>query len=145
MRQFAMLSLFVGIVFSGRAQSDTAVIRQLEQQDHIAVLHNDTVTLFKFWAPEFVVNNPGDHVSTLEQVKGFLRKGMLDYSNFESVIENISVVDNVAIVMGHEIVKPKGNTDNPGKTVTRRTTDIWMKRNGNWQMIGRQATITKLE
>jgi hypothetical protein len=70
---------------------------------------------------------------------------MIDYSDFESVIEKITIIDNVALVMGHEIVKPKGNTDNVGKTVTRRVTDVWMKRNGHWQMIGRQATITKLE
>jgi hypothetical protein len=87
MRQFAILPLLIVFVFTATAQSDTATVRKLEKLDHDAVLANDTATLFKNWAPEFFVNNPGDHVSTLEQVKGFLRKGMIDYSDFESYIQ----------------------------------------------------------
>ena len=43
--------------------------------------------------------------------------------------------------MGHDIVKPQGDMQNAGKTVTRRFTDIWMKDETGWLLTARQATI----
>lgn len=128
-----------------QSQADTTVIRELEQKMRVAILKGDTATLFQYWAPEFIVNNPSDHVTPLASVKIFLRKGLIDYSDFDLIVEKITIIDNIALSMGKEVVKPQRNTDDAGKTVTRRYTDIWMKRNNSWQMIGRQASVTAIK
>jgi hypothetical protein len=117
----------------------------MEEKCRQAILKGDTATLFRYWAPEFVVNNPANYVSPLPMVKMFLRKGFIDYSDFDLIIEKITIIENIALSMGREVVKPQGKTDDVGKVVTRRYTDVWMKRNNTWQMVGRQATVTALQ
>jgi len=50
----------------------------------------------------------------------------------------------MAVVMGEDIVKPQGNMQDAGKTVTRRYTDVWMKAQNKWKLIIRQATIISI-
>jgi hypothetical protein len=136
-----LLFVFVLGCFGVRAQaSDTTVIKGLELKMKTAVLQHDTATFFDLFAPEAVVNSPANHVATLEMVKGFTRAFEISYSSYDVVTEKIVIVENVAMSMGKEVVVPKDNANHVGKTVTRRFTDIWMKRNGNWKLIGRQAT-----
>jgi len=125
--------------------SDTTIIKDLEQKMKTAVLNGDTATFFEFGAPELLVNNPANHVVTHEMVKKFTRTGQIAYSSYEIVIEKIVIVENVAISMGKEVVVPKDNANHLGKTVTRRYTDVWMKRKGIWKMIARQSTEIAVE
>ena len=129
-----------------RAQaSDTTVIKDLEMRMKTAVLNGDTATFFGFAAPEFVVNNPANHVATQEMVKKFTRTGQIAYSSYEIEVEKIVIVENVAISMGKEVVVPKDNANHLGKTVTRRYTNVWMKRKGIWKMVARQSTEIAVE
>ncbi len=121
-------------------------IRSLEQRETQAVLKGDTVTLFKkLWSPDFIVNNPANIVITKKDVAALIKSGKINYESFERIIEKISIIGNTAIVMGREEIKPQGVTDNAGKNIIRRFTNIWMKRNDNWAMIGRQATISSIQ
>jgi hypothetical protein len=92
-----------------------------------------------------VVNTPANRVGTVDGTKMQLRTGKLKYLSFERNIEKITFNDNLAIVMGEEKIKPQGDQDNAGKLVTRRFTNIWKYKNKKWSIIGRQATITKIE
>jgi hypothetical protein len=115
----------------------------LEQQEARAVLTGDTNTLYKIlWAPEFVVNNPANIVVTKNDVIALIRSKKLDYDDFVRIVEKISIVHGTAIAMGREEIKPKGAADQTGKKVTRRYTNIWLKRGDRWQLVARQATIT---
>lgn len=120
-------------------------IRELENQEREAVLKGDTTTLYKLWSPNYVVNAPMNVVATIEKIKGFLREGQIDYTSFDRVIEKITFTGDIAIVMGKEITKPEKNTENAGKTVTRRYTNIWMKTKGVWLLTARQATNIAVE
>jgi hypothetical protein len=121
-------------------------IRRLETLEIESVLKGDSTALFdKIWSPEMVVNTPGNVVGTVESTKAFFRAGGLNYLSFERTIEKIIFNDNVAIVMGGEIIKPRGQQPNAGKTVSRRFTHVWMYKNNNWSIIARQATIIKIE
>ena len=121
-------------------------IRRLENVEREAVLRSDSTLLFKtLWSPEMVVNTPANRVGTVEGAKMQLRTGKLNYLSFERNIEKITFNDNLAIVMGVEIIKPQGAQDNAGKLVTRRFTNIWMYKNKQWAIIARQATIIKIE
>jgi hypothetical protein len=84
-------------------------------------------------------------VGTVEGTKALLRSGSLSYLSFERNIEKITFTDNVAIVMGGEIIKPQGQQVNAGKTVSRRFTHVWLYKNNSWSIIARQPTIIKVE
>jgi hypothetical protein len=121
-------------------------IRRLENAEREAVLKGDTTVLFKqLWSPNMVVNAPANRVGTVEITKIHTRKGLLNYASFERNIEKITFNENLAIVMGEEKLKPQGLSDNAGKLITRRFTNIWKFSNNSWSIIARQATIIKVE
>jgi len=123
-----------------------AEIRRLENLERESVLKSDSNALYnKLWSPMMVVNTPANIVGTVEGTKAALRTGRLAYLSFERNIEKITFNDNIAIVMGGEIIKPHGQQDNAGKTVSRRFTNVWMYKNNSWSIIARQATIFKIE
>ena len=47
--------------------------------------------------------------------------------------------------MRSEVIKPQGDQQNAGKTVSRRFTHVWMYKNNEWSIIAGQATIIKIE
>jgi hypothetical protein len=138
------LTLISNIIIAQNPQESE--IRRLENLEREAVLNVDTTLLFnRLWSPDMVVNSPQNKVGTVENTKMSLRTGMLNYASFERNIEKITFNDNLAIVMGEEILKPQGKTINSGKTVTRRFTNVWKNSNNSWSIIARQATIIKVE
>ena len=123
-----------------------AEIRKLENIEREAVLKSDSAALYnKLWSSAMVINGPANVVGTVEGTKAMLRSGNLNYLVFERNIEKITFNDNLAIVMGGEVVKPQGKQPNAGKTVHRRFTNIWQFKNNSWSIIARQATIFKVE
>lgn len=141
-------SLFMtGITNNISAQDPReAEIRNLENLERESVMKSDSGALFdKIWSPKMVVNTPANVVGTVEGTKQIFRTGGLKYLSFERNIEKIAFNDDVAIVMGGEVIKPQGTQPNAGKTVSRRFTHVWKFSNNNWSIIARQATIIKVE
>lgn len=123
-----------------------AEIRRLEQLEREAVMKGDSAALFdKLWSSSMVINTPANVVGTVQGTKALLRSGGLAYILFERNIEKITFNDNIAFVMGGEVIKPQGKQPNAGKTVTRRFTNVWKYANKSWSIIARQATIIKVE
>ncbi|NJB86979.1 hypothetical protein GGR26_002756 [Lewinella marina] len=121
-------------------------IRQLENLERQSVLQGDTAALFgRLWSPHMVINTPANVVGTVEGTKHYLRTGGLNYLSFTREIEKITFINDVAIVMGGEVIKPQGHQPHAGKTVHRRFTHVWMPSDSGWSIIARQATITKVE
>lgn len=145
-----LITLFVGLSCSiGHTFAQDArelEIRRLEDLERQAVLATDSTVLFdKIWSPKMIVNTPANIVGTVEGTKAHLRAGGLQYLSFERNIEKITLHDNVAIVMGGEVIKPQGKQPHAGKIVTRRFTHVWLYQNKSWSLIGRQATIIKID
>jgi len=114
-------------------------IRTLEQAQVDALLRNDIAAMKRNWAPDYVVNNPLNEV--VEASKGRIASGTRSYSSFIREVERVLIHGNTVIVMGQEIVVPSGTAPDAGKTIIRRFTNIWMKRDGKWLMTARQATV----
>lgn len=115
------------------------VIRTLEQAQVDSLLRNDIAAMKRNWATDFVVNNPRNEV--VEASKGRIASGTRTYSSFIREVERVLIHGNTVIVMGQEIVVPSGTAPDAGKTIIRRFTNIWMKRNGKWLLTARQATV----
>lgn len=120
-------------------------IRRLEQRELAAVHKSDTSALLQIWSKDFIVNNPYGQIVTLPQILAFIREGKIDYTTFERIVERVTIVENIAITMGKEIVTPEKQTVYADKKVTRQYTNVWMKTKEGWRMLARQATIVHIE
>ena len=128
------------------AQSkDERDIRNLDQLEIESIHKGDTATLLRLWSEKYVCNNPYGVIVTVPQIIGFIKAGEIDYSFTQRIVEKVTFNQNIAISMGHEIVKPQNNTPNAGKTIIMRYTHIWMETNGVWHLIARQATNFEVE
>ena len=120
-------------------------IRKLDSAVVAAVLASDVSALTKYCAEDLVVNAPNNQVVMgRESVLTKVRAGILDYASFECDVEAVEVYGDVAVLMGLETVKPRGKAPLAGQTVRRRFTNIWLMRDGRWQLTARQSTIIPL-
>jgi hypothetical protein len=141
-----LMSIACSLCYTFAQDPRESEIRRLEDLERQSVLKSDSTALFdKIWSPQMIVNTPANVVGTVEGTKAHLRAGGLQYLSFERTIEKISLHDNVAIVMGGEVLKPQGKQLHAGKVVTRRFTHVWLYKNNLWSLVGRQATIIKVE
>lgn len=137
-----MKKLFVLLTFSVLtntllAQSkEEAQIRNLENYWSELLDKSDTTALRKVWSKNYIVNNPAGKIITGEDIIGFIRNGQR-FPAYERIIEKITFSDNIAIVLGKEISKTGSNTEKP---ITRRFTNIWIKKKKTWELLARQAT-----
>jgi len=141
-----ILPAFIAVLaLSGAAAAQSAKqkeaiekeIRKLEQAHADAVLRGDLAAMDKIWTTDFKVNNPFNEVDKADRI----RTGAMTYSSFVREPESVQIHKNTVIVMGRETVVPKGSSPDAGKTINRRYTNIWMKRNGKWRLIARHASV----
>ena len=112
-------------------------IRRLDLAHADAVLRGDLKALDKLWTEDFKVNNPFNQVDRADRI----RTGAVTYSSFIREPETVLIHGDTVIVMGREMVVPKGDSPDSGKTINRRYTNIWMKRSGNWRLVARHASV----
>ena len=112
-------------------------IRRLDLAHADAILRGDLVALDKLWTEDFKVNNPFNQIDRADRI----RTGAVTYSSFIREPELVLIHGDTVIVMGREIVVPKGDSPDSGKTINRRYTNIWMKRSGKWRLIARHASV----
>ena len=147
MTKYILLLAFTISIFSANPQDNSkteAEIRRLEQTGATSILNGDTNTLKQIWAPEFLVNTPRNQVTeTRDSILLIEKAGMLDYSTYEKIIERMQFQKNTVITMGHETIVSKNDTRilKAGQVYKRRFTNIWMKKNGKWQLIARHASL----
>jgi ketosteroid isomerase-like protein len=132
--------LVPGLVSAQSAKQKAAIeqeIRKLDLAHADAILRGDLAALDKIWTEDFKVNNPFNQIDRADRI----RTGAVTYSSFTREPETVLVHGDTVIVMGREIVVPKGNSPEAGKTINRRYTNIWMKRSGKWRLIARHASV----
>ena len=61
------------------------------------------------------------------------------------MIDFVEAPGDMVVIMGEEILRPNKNALYAGKTIHRRSTDVWKPFDGVWKLWIRQATITKAE
>ena len=129
---------------SSAQQPDEALIRRLEDAERVAILNGDTTGLYQLMSFNIVVQNPENAVVGFRQILDRVATGKINYASFERLIEKVTFLNDACIVMGKEVLVPKGSTTNAGKTITRRFTNIWMKEKKAWKLTVRQATIVSI-
>ncbi len=145
-RSFLLLtSILVTFLAQAQSQAKTETkIREREQTVVTAILNGDTTMLKQVWAPEFLVNNPRNDISgNLNAVLQVQKAGMINYSSFERIIEQMQFQKNMVITMGYETFVSRNDIPGAkaGQTYKRRFTNIWLKKKGKWQQVARHASI----
>jgi ketosteroid isomerase-like protein len=138
----------VAAVNAQTSEGDTASIRaQIEANNHAvgrAIGMHDFATLEKLWAPEMLVNSPGNIILTRAQVFQSIRDDKLAYSSAKTATDAFSVSSDVAIEMGHENIV-MSNGPMAGRPLIRRYTDVWQKHTDSWVQVARQATYVGID
>ncbi|MDQ3685316.1 MAG: nuclear transport factor 2 family protein [Acidobacteriota bacterium] len=136
----ALIVLAPGLVLAQSAKQKAAIeqeIRKLDLAHADAILRGDLAALDKLWTEDFRVNNPFNEIDKADRI----RTGAVTYSSFVREPESILIHGNTVIVMGRETAVPKGSSPDTGKTIKRRYTNIWMKRQGKWRLVARHASV----
>jgi hypothetical protein len=115
-------------------------IRKLEAAEAKAMLAADIAALETFWGEAFTVNAPDNQVWDRKNVVVAVRSGFIKYTRFERTVEYVGFHADTAVVMGKEVVKPSGGPED-GKTLDRRYTNVWAKKDGRWVMVARHAHV----
>lgn len=119
-------------------------IRNLEQKVVQGILAADTHRLKEVWAPEFLVNTPRNTIANGRQaVFQNQRAGLINYSSFVRVVEEVQVQGKMVITMGHETFVSRNDIPEAkaGQEVRRRFTNIWRKKKGKWLQVARHASV----
>ena len=129
---------------SGASGDDKRIeneIRDLNNEEVQAFVHNDANAMAHLWSDDLVVTNPLNRFVTKKQVLGMVESGFLAIPSYERQIEYVRVYGDVVIVAGSETVLWGGKMPNVGKTEHLRFTAVWMRREGLWQEVARHANI----
>ena len=112
---------------------DEEEIRGLDKEAGEAFLRGDIATLQHLFSDEYVVTNPFNRVVNKQEVLEALASGRIKHSVYEREIEALRLYADTAVVMGREEVV------DGGETKKRRYTEVWLRREGRWQVIARHA------
>jgi len=111
-----------------------------------AVLNHDERGFADAFAQDAVINNPFNKIARKADAEHNLKTGLIDYTSLDRSIEYAAVRGQHDIVlMGEEKLTPVGKARFAGKTVHRRTTEVWTDESGEWKLAIRQATVYATE
>jgi ketosteroid isomerase-like protein len=111
-----------------------------------AILAHDVSAFGDTFTEDAVVNNPFNKIARKADAVNNLRTKMIDYTSLDRSIEYAATRGaHDVVLMGEESLTPVGKARFAGKTIHRRTTEIWTDESGQWKLAVRQATIYSVE
>jgi hypothetical protein len=111
-----------------------AVMSRIDQ----AAVDDDHAAFAALLADDLAVNNPQNAVSVRGATGQRSAAGQISYSRYDRVIEYAGRRGDMVLLMGEEIVVPKGPS---AREMHRRFTDLWKPVSPGWKLTARQATI----
>jgi ketosteroid isomerase-like protein len=131
------LGSFQGVTPS-REASDTDTLRRLETVWNEAHVHGDADALEHLWGDDLEVAVPKMAVMTKSQALAFARSGRMRFQKYDTSDLRIRVFGDAAIVTGR---LQRARTLN-GQSVEDnwRFTKVYIRRDGNWQVVAFHAS-----
>ncbi len=130
-----------GQVAAAAKNPDVAAVLEAVNRIDNALIVDDRAAFFSLLAPDLVVNNPQNGISISGATARRDSAGLISYSKYVRSIEYAGKLGDMVLLMGDEMVVPKGNAPMAEKEVHRRFTDVWKRASGHWVLAARQATI----
>lgn len=117
-------------------------VRQMIEKYRTAILQRDVATLEKIWADDYVfVNAAGDVVAKTERLAN-IKSGATTLDSIKNE-ENVTVrvYQNSAVATSR--VTLKGQYSGQPISGEYRSTLVWVKDSGGWQLVSNQLTALK--
>lgn len=124
------------------AAKDGAIAAALLAVNEIdrAATGTDPAAFAALLANDLAVNNPQNGVSVRGATAQRSATGTISYDRYDRVIDYAGLRNGMVLLMGEEIVVPRGAPpEQPPEH--RRFTDLWKQVGGRWKLTARQATI----
>ncbi|MGA7218700.1 MAG: nuclear transport factor 2 family protein [Candidatus Sulfotelmatobacter sp.] len=129
---------------SGFDSAEQETIRQIvdmERQSKEASLHRDADFSLRTLADDYVAITPLGQVTTKEETISARRGGQLRYEAMNITDMVVRLYGDTAVVTARADVK--GHQLGEDFSGPYRYTRVWVRRNGHWQAVSYQATVTQ--
>jgi ketosteroid isomerase-like protein len=129
---------------SGFESADQETIRQIvdmERQSKEASLRRDSDFSLRTLAEDYVAITPLGQVTTKQETISARRSGQLRYEAMNITDMVVRVYGDTAVVTARADVK--GHQLGEDFSGPYRYTRVWVRRNGQWQTVSYQATVTQ--
>jgi uncharacterized protein (TIGR02246 family) len=113
-------------------------IRQLMNEQANAQQKNDTAALERIWADDFTFTNSSGEVQTKAQRLAEIKSGELKFESISIDDVQVRVYGDTAVVTGRGTVK--GQRRGQDLTGQSRSTSVYVKKQGRWQVVATQIT-----
>ncbi len=126
---------------SGADQSTIREIVDMERQAREASLHRDPDFSQRTLADDYVAITPLGQVTTKQDTVSARKSGQLRYDSINVTDMVVRLYGDTAIVTARADVK--GHQLGEDFSGPYRYTRVWVRRNGHWQAVSYQATVTQ--
>lgn len=137
-----LIGLFVvalgGYGVSQRATTDERELMDLVQQYNDAQVKRDRETLERLWADDYLYTHSNGAVMNRAQDIADTMSGEMTWTAAHLDDMRAKIYGQVGVVTGRLTMKGRSARYASGP---RRFTDIFVKRNGRWQLVGGQTTM----
>jgi ketosteroid isomerase-like protein len=113
-------------------------VLKFEEERNQALLRGDTETLDHMYADELAWTNPSGEILTKAQVLASLKSETQNFFTIKHDDRSLHVYGDTVVLTAHTVSteRYKGNTFN----YPRRFTNVYIKRDGRWELIAHHAT-----
>ena len=146
MRYSILLAVLLAIssqVLSQQKPEETALqayIMKLDLAHAQAIFKGDAIALDSLMDDDVTVNHPTNRiVREKKELLELIKKGTIRYTTFERTPEEFLFFRDMVVVMGSEVVIPASTAPGAGKTLKRRYTNVWLKKDNHWKLCVRHA------
>ena len=133
--------------FAPAVQPDDASLRAADAEEVRIVVAGDSKAMSELLHPNYIVNSPANRVMRKDDLIKLMAAGTIANDGLERTVEGTAITGNVGIVMGHETIKPKPDSELAhlygAATLDRRFTDVFLFENGKWRLLARQSTVIR--
>lgn len=113
-------------------------ISELETQRFKAMTENDFASLERILADDLSYSHTSGWLQTKGEFIATLRSGQLKYESISAEETKVRVYGNTGVVTGRASLKVRSKGQEESFRV--RYLDVYINRNGRWQMVGWQST-----
>ncbi len=127
--------------FDTGEQETIRQIVDMERQSKEASLHRDADFSLRTLADDYVAITPLGQVTTKQETVSARRSGQLRYESMNITDMVVRLFGDTAVVTARADVK--GHQLGEDFSGPYRYTRVWVRKNGHWQAVSYQATVTQ--
>jgi len=123
---------------AGQASSAKAAVRQAEGDRFAAMSANDVAAVERMLGDDLVYTHSTAQVESKTEFLESMRGGTVKYISLEARDQVVRVYGQTAVITGGVTITSMNRGEHRRSVL--RYTDVWVQRDGRWQMVSWQST-----